>query len=104
MEVTKKVDNEMKVADEEIKSLKNEITDLKNEIKRKEKELLKSTFENEELKKKLNLKQTNTHSEKDLLEENSDIQQLIKDHPENHEIITKVSNIKQTTYSCKNVV
>ena len=47
------------------------------------------------------MKQTNTHLEKDLLEENSDIQQLIKDHPENHEIITKVSTIKQTTYSCE---
>ena len=117
--VSEKLEEQIKTATDEITSLKSEITALRNEIKRKEKELSKRSYENEQLREKLTLKQNYPDAEKDMRKENIDLKKQIevlvkenielkkqieqKDKPfvENLEIEAKVSNLFQTKYSCE---
>ena len=118
--VSAKLEEQIQTATDEITSLKSEITVLRNEMKRKEKELSKSSFENEQLREKLTLKQDDLDAEKDMGKENIDLKKQIevlvkenielkkkieqKNKPslENPDIEAKVSNnLFQTKYSCE---
>ena len=76
--VSAKLEEQIKTATDEITSLKSEITALRNEIKRKEKELSKRSFENEQLREKLTLKQNYPDAEKDMRKENIDLKKQIE--------------------------